>query len=252
MQEGERSMYSKCRVKVALVGDYNAAIAAHRAIPEALRLASEALGVVVEHDWLATDSLVDDAALMAYDGIWCVPGSPYAATEGALRAIRFAREQGVPFLGTCGGFQHALLEYARNRLGWTDAEHAELSPQAQNLLIAPLSCALLDVSEHVHLVSGSRIAELYGVREISEQYLCRYGLADAFVEPLMAQALKASGHDQAGAVRAIELEDHPFFIATLFQPERAALEGRLPPVVAGLVGACAVQSVHEAQQEAVA
>lgn len=245
-------MYSKCRVKVALVGDYNAAIAAHRAIPEALRLTSEALGVAVEHDWLATDSLVDDASLMAYDGIWCVPGSPYVATEGALRAIRFAREQGVPFLGTCGGFQHALLEYARNRLGWTEAEHGELSPHAPTPLIAPLACALLDVSEHVHLLSGSRIAELYGVREISEQYLCRYGLADAFVEPLMAQALKACGHDQAGAVRAIELEDHPFFIATLFQPERAALEGRLPPVVAGLVGACAVQSVHEAQQQAVA
>ena len=252
MQEGDRRMYSKCRVKVALVGDYNAAIAAHRAIPEALRLASEALGVAVEHDWLATDGIVDDASLMAYDGIWCVPGSPYAATEGALRAIRFAREQGVPFLGTCGGFQHALLEYARNRLGWTEAEHGELSPHAPTPLIAPLACALLDVSEHVHLLSGSRIAELYGVREISEQYLCRYGLADAFVEPLMAQALKACGHDQAGAVRAIELEDHPFFIATLFQPERAALEGRLPPVVAGLVGACAVQSVHEAQQQAVA
>ncbi len=252
MQEGDRRMHSKCRVKVALVGDYNAAIAAHRAIPEALRLASEALGVAVEHDWLATDSLVDDASLMAYDGIWCVPGSTYAATEGALRAIRFAREQGVPFLGTCGGFQHALLEYARNCLGWTEAEHGELSPHAPTPLIAPLACALLDVSEHVHLLSGSRIAELYGVREISEQYLCRYGLADAFVEPPMAQALKACGHDQAGAVRAIELEDHPFFIATLFQPERAALEGRLPPVVAGLVGACAVQSVHDAQQEAVA
>lgn len=249
-------MYSKCRVKVALVGDYNPAITAHRAIPEALHLASEALGVAVEYDWLATERVLDVAALMAYDGIWCVPGSPYVATEGAIRAIRFAREQGVPFLGTCGGFQHALLEYACNRLGWVDAEHAELSPQAQTQtqtqLITPLTCALLDVSEHVHLVSGSRIAELYGVREISEQYLCRYGLADAFVEPLMAQALKASGHDQAGAVRAIELEDHPFFIATLFQPERAALEGRLPPLVAGLVGACAVQSVHEAQQEAVA
>lgn len=245
-------MYSKCRVKVALVGDYSAAVTAHRAIPEALRLAGDALGVTVEYDWLATERILDDTILQAYDGIWCVPGSPYAATEGALRAIRFAREQGVPFLGTCGGFQHALLEYARNQLGWQDAEHAELSSQTQNPLIAPLSCALLDVSENVHLVSGSRITELYGVREISEQYLCRYGLSDAFVEPLMAQALKASGHDEAGAVRAIELEDHPFFIATLFQPERAALEGRLPPVVAGLVGACAVQSVHEAQQEAVA
>lgn len=244
-------MYSKCRVRVALVGEFNPAITAHRAIPEALRLASEALGVAVEYDWLATDSIVDETGLMSYDGIWCVPGSPYASTDGALRAIRFAREQAVPFLGTCGGFQHALLEYARNRLGWLDAEHAELSPQAQTPLIAPLACALQDVSERVHLVSGSRIAELYGVREISEQYLCRYGLDDAFVEPLMVQALKASGHDEAGAVRAIELEEHPFFIATLFQPERAALGGRVPPVVAGLVGACAVQSVHEAHLEQV-
>lgn len=242
-------MYSNCRVRIALVGERSTAITAHRAIPKALQLAGEALGVKVEFDWLASAAITDEQCLLAYDGIWCVPGSPYASTAGALRAIRFAREQGVPFLGTCGGFQHALLEYARNQLGWADAEHAELSPQAQSPLIAPLACALLDVSERVHLVSGSRIAELYGVREISEQYLCRYGLDDAFAEPLTVQALKAAGHDDAGAVRAIELQDHPFFIATLFQPERAALDGRVPPLVAGLVGACAVQSVHEAQLE---
>lgn len=239
-------MYSACRVRVALVGDYNAAITAHRAIPEALRLAGEALGVAVEFDWLATASIGETVDLRAYDGIWCVPGSPYTDTEGALQAIRFAREQAVPFLGTCGGFQHALLEYARNQLGWADAEHAELSPQASTPLIAPLACALLEVGERVQLVSGSRIAELYGMREITEQYLCRYGLDNAFVEPLTAQALNVSGHDDAGAVRAIELDDHPFFIATLFQPERAALMGRVPPVVMGLIGACAVQSVHEA------
>lgn len=240
-------MFYESRIRIALVGERNTRTTAHRAIPEALRLAAEGLGVAVEFDWLATEAIGDGQCLQAYDGIWCVPGSPYASTAGALCAIRFAREQGVPFLGTCGGFQHALLEYARNQLGWTDAEHAELSPQAQQPLIAPLACALLDVSERVHLVSGSRIAELYGMREISEQYLCRYGLDDAFVEPLTAQALKAAGRDDAGAVRAIELQDHPFFIATLFQPERAALEGRLPPLVAGLVGACAVQAAHEAR-----
>ena len=241
-------MLSECRIRVALVGDYNAAVTAHRAIPEALRLAGEALGVTVAFDWLASDSIGDGQCLQAYDGIWCVPGSPYVSTAGALCAIRLARERKVPFLGTCGGFQHALLEYARHQLGWADAEHAELAPQAANPMIAPLACSLLDVSARVRLVSGSRIAELYGVREISEQYLCRYGLQEQFREPLLAQSLKASGHDDGGEVRAIELDDHPFFIATLFQPERAALQGRVPPVVLGLVGACAVQVTHEARQ----
>jgi len=65
-----------------------------------------------------------------FDGFWCVPASPYRDIDGALRAIRFAREQRRPFLGTCGGFQHAVLEYARNVLGWADAEHGELAPNA--------------------------------------------------------------------------------------------------------------------------
>lgn len=239
-------MYSTNHVKIALIGERSDTLIAHRAIPLALQLAADALRIRVDHDWLSTDGIGDGQRLGDYDGIWCVPGSPYADTEGALRAIRFARENNLPFLGTCGGFQHALLEYARHSLGW-HAEHAELSPQAEQPLIAPLSCALQDASRRVRLVSGTQIAELYGVLEITEEYLCRYGLDAAFREPLLARSLRASGHDVGGEVRAIELQDHPFFLATLFQPERAALAGRLPPVVAGLVGACAVQAAHEAK-----
>jgi CTP synthase (UTP-ammonia lyase) len=233
------------RISIALVGEHDVGIRAHRAIPLALRLAGDALSVRVDFQWLATDRIGDGTCLDRFDGIWCVAGSPYRDTEGALTAIRYAREQGVPFLGTCGGFQHALLEYARNYLGWAEAQHAESVPEAGSPLIAPLSCALLEAAGRVHLVSGTRIHELYGVLEITEEYLCRYGLDEAFREPLMSRRLRASGHDDAGEVRAIELQDHPFFLATLFQPERAALDGRLPPVVAGLVGACAVQAAHE-------
>lgn len=238
-------MFSVNRVRIALVGDYSEQIKAHQAIPLALEMAGEALEVRVEPEWLATDSIGDGALLADYDGIWCVPGSPYRDTDGALTAIRYARERQVPFLGTCAGFQHALLEYARHGLGWREAQHGELNPEAQDPLIAPLSCALVDVAGRVKLVSGTQIAELYGVLEITEAYLCRYGLQAAFREPLMAERLRASGFDEAGEVRAIELQDHPFFLATLFQPERAALAGRLPPVVAGLVGASAVQAAYE-------
>src|SRR5206468_9697656 len=98
------------------IGDFNPNVTAHQAIPKALALAAEATGCPVEPVWLATDQVrVDDEQQFAgFDGLWCVPASPYASLEGALWAIRFARERGVPFLGTCGGFQHALLEYARN------------------------------------------------------------------------------------------------------------------------------------------
>lgn len=83
--------------------------------------------------------------MKGFDAVWVLPGSPYASEAGALAAIRTAREDGIPFLGTCGGFQHALLEYARNVCGLTRAAHAENDPAADSgdLLIAPLACSLV-------------------------------------------------------------------------------------------------------------
>jgi Glutamine amidotransferase class-I len=77
---------------------------------------------------------------------------------GALLAIRYAREHRVPFLGTCGGFQHAVLEYARDVLGWADAEHAETAPGASRAVISPLACALVEALGTIRLVPGTRIA----------------------------------------------------------------------------------------------
>lgn len=89
-------------LKIGLIGDFNEAVTAHRAIPVALRLAAELLGHAVDLEWLATDAMPDAQGLARFDGLWCVPGSPYRDMDGALRAIRFARERRVPFLGTCG------------------------------------------------------------------------------------------------------------------------------------------------------
>src|ERR1700733_4216670 len=125
--------------RVALVGDYNQSVIAHQAIPEALRLAARP-EQSIEPVWIHTACIRDATAdLAGFDGIWCVPASPYASMEGALDAIRFARESGRPFLGTCGGFQHAVLEYARNVCNLRAADHAETSPDAAVLLISPLT-----------------------------------------------------------------------------------------------------------------
>jgi CTP synthase (UTP-ammonia lyase) len=230
-------MEHKKAVRIALVGDYNAQVTAHQAIPLALGLAAEAEQVTIDFAWLPTPQAHDLKTLAGFDGIWCVPASPYQDTEGALNAIRYAREQGVPFLGTCGGFQHAVIEYARNHLGWLDAEHAETSPGAERAVITALTCALVEAADVIELVPGSRIAEAYGVLSTTQTYRCRYGLNEAFSEALLSGPLRVAGRDQAGDVRVIELEGHPFFVATLFQPERAALTGVVPPVVAAFVRA---------------
>jgi CTP synthase (UTP-ammonia lyase) len=161
--------------------------------------------------------------------------------DGALRAIRFAREQQRPFLGTCGGFQHAVLEFARNVLGWSDAKHGETSPDATRALLTPLTCSLVEAVDSIHLVEGSLIAKAYENAEIREGYRCRYGVNPEFERELLKQQLHAVGHDSTGGLRAVELKDHPFFVATLFQPERAALKGILPPLVRALIEACARQ-----------
>jgi CTP synthase (UTP-ammonia lyase) len=228
-------------IRIALIGDYDPQITAHQAIPVALGLVAEQLNLDVQYEWMATDHLNTDAPLEASDGVWCVPGSPYRDMDGALRAIRFAREQRRPFLGTCGGFQHAVLEFARNVLGWKDAEHGETHPDAARALLTPLTCSLVEAVDSIHLVEGSLIAKAYESAEIIEGYRCRYGVNPQFERELLTQQLRAVGHDSAGDLRAVELQGHPFFVATLFQPERAALKGTPPPLVRALIEACARQ-----------
>ncbi|WP_411960009.1 CTP synthase [Pseudomonas mandelii] len=224
-------------LRIALIGDYDPQVTAHQAIPVALGMAAEHLNVDVQFQWLATDH-INATPLHHFDGFWCVPASPYRDMDGALRAIRFAREQQRPFLGTCGGFQHAVLEFARNVLGWEDAEHGETHPGAARTLLTPLTCSLVEATDSIHLVEGSLIANVYESAEIVEGYRCRYGVNPAFERELLSQQLCAVGHDSTGDLRAVELQGHPFFVATLFQPERAALNGTLPPLARALVEAC--------------
>ena len=218
-------------LQVGLIGDRNDGVIAHRAIPLALQMAAEACAVMVEPVWLPTDTIGDGAALAEFDGLWCVPASPYRDMDGALAAIRVARERHVPFLGTCGGFQHVVIEYARNVLGWHDAEHAETAPDAQRQVIVPLSCSLVEVTDALRLVDGSRLAKSYGITGIAEGYHCNYGLSPGFRTALADGPLRIDALDHAGDVRGLELDGHPFFVATLFQHERGALQGRLPPPV---------------------
>lgn len=224
-------------IRVGLIGDRDLNVTAHRAIEQALPLAAAAVGINVDYEWLATDA-IDAAHMPGFNGLWCVPASPYRDTDAVLGAIRYARAHAVPFLGTCGGFQHALLEYAQNALGWSDAEHGELPSQGGRAVIAPLNCALIEARQSIHLAEGSRTAQAYGTSCIEEGYRCRYGLNQEFAAELLDGALRATGWDEDGEVRVVELADASFFVATLFQPERVALEALVPPLIRDWLQAC--------------
>jgi CTP synthase (UTP-ammonia lyase) len=224
---------------IALVGDHDPDVVAHRAIPKALGLAALSLGRTVDAVWVGTEKVAEDEveALGHVDAIWVVPASPYRSMDGALAAIRRARERELPYLGTCAGFQHAVIEFARSVCGLGEADHAETSPDGGTLLVTPLACAMRGVAGRVGLAEGSRLRGIYGVEEIEEEYMCGFGLNPEHREVLERNGMRFTGFDPEGAARALELPRHPFFIATLFQPERAALHGHTPPLVRAFVHA---------------
>jgi CTP synthase (UTP-ammonia lyase) len=225
---------------LALIGDYSPEAVAHQAIPRALERAAADTGLAARWDWVGTAELREPAAqLGGYDALWVVPRSPYANPAGVFAAIGWARKSGRPFLGTCGGFQHALLEFARQVAGLPGAEHAEDAPTTAMPVIAPLSCGLVEQTGGVQFAPGSRLRTIYGRDAAVEGYHCNYGLNAAYRAPLEAAGLRFTAWDDAGEVRAAEWPDHPFFLGTLFQPERGALRGETPPLVAAWLRAAA-------------
>lgn len=223
--------------RIALVGDRSDAIRSHARIPgllEALRVRD---GLDLDAYWIPTQDA--GQGMDGFDAVWVLPGSPYRSESGVLAAIRAAREGGIPFLGTCGGFQHALLEFARNVCGVPGAGHAENAPETadEDAVIVPLACSLVGHEGIVKVASGSRAAQLLGADRTPARYHCNYGPNPDYLDVLRAHGLTFTGTDESGDLRIAELPAHPFFLATLFQPELDGDGTRAHPLITGLASA---------------
>ncbi|WP_042374388.1 CTP synthase C-terminal region-related (seleno)protein [Streptacidiphilus neutrinimicus] len=219
--------------RIALVGDRSPEVRSHQRVPQLAAALLDRDALALDLYWTGTDEIDSPEALRGFDGVWLLPGSPYRSEAGALHAARAARENGIPFLGTCAGFQHALLEFARDVCGLAEAAHAENDPDAEHPLIAPLACSLVGHELPITLLPGSLAERLLGAESSVERYHCSYGLHPDFPARLSAHDLVLSGHDAAGDPRIVELPQatHPFFLATLFQPELAGDGTRPHPFV---------------------
>jgi CTP synthase (UTP-ammonia lyase) len=225
--------------RLALVGDRSPHVRSHTRIPRLLDALRERDGLETDPYWIPTEDAADTTALAAFDAVWLLPGSPYRSEEGALTAVRTAREHGIPLLGTCAGFQHVLLEYARNVCGMTHAAHAENTPTAASAdaVVVPLACSLVGHEGGIDLTAGSLAEQLIGAERSVERYHCQFGPSAHHVDLLREHGMRFTGTDTEGEVRIAELPGHPFFLASLFQPELAG-DGTVPhPLVRGLATA---------------
>jgi CTP synthase (UTP-ammonia lyase) len=233
--------------RIALIGDRSANTRAHARIPMLIEALLEREGIALDGYWIATPE-AEECDLGGFDAIWVVPGSPYASADGAIAAVRTAREERIPFLGTCGGFQHALLEYARNVCGQLTVQNAEVTPEAEDQLIVPLECSLVGHEEAVMTAPGTLAAKITGPGRRTERYHCSYGLNPAYLGVLTSGGLRFSGFDDSGHVRIAELPGHPFFIGTRFQPELQGDGTRPHPIICALAAAAAEHAAAKSGQ----
>ena len=197
---------------------------------------------------MATKLLDGDEAercLQPYDGIVISPGTPYQSMEGAHNAIRWAREGNRALIATCGGFQHVVIEYARNILGYTDAQHAEYEPDASTLFISPLECSLKGKELLIEVTKDSLAFNAYQSISIEEHYLCSFGINPTYRALFQEGGLRTTGveageEESRGESRILELAGHPFFVATLFVPQMRSTEAVPHPLINEFVRACAI------------
>lgn len=204
--------------KIALLGEYTPTFQPHLSTNQAIKHSCDQLKLNIVSEWISTEN-IDSRLFEHYSGIWVAPGSPYKNMEKTIWAIRYARENKIPCFGTCGGFQHIIIEYARNVLGFKDAQHAEYDPYASSLFISQLTCSLAGREMLLNFLPNSQIASIYGSLSAKEKYYCNFGVNPKHIQHLNHGTLKISGSDSEGEVRVVELPEHPFFIGTLFVPQ---------------------------------
>jgi CTP synthase (UTP-ammonia lyase) len=241
----------KQSVRIALLGDFDPEERSHWATEAALFHAASWLGFDAEPRWFPTEILESHDAqdrLAHFDGVWGVPGSPYRSFSGMLRGIEFARRRDLPYLGTCGGFQYALIEFTRNVLGLGDADTAENNSNSTNIVITPVACALperkpggpkMHGGDAVHPVKGTLVHELCRSDGIQGQYFCNFETNPEYVARWEAAGLRVAARGPRNEMRAFDLPSQNFFLATLFQPQLSSRPEQPHPIVLGYLRACA-------------
>lgn len=219
---------------IAILGDLNLDFPTHRELVAEV----ERLGADFTIEWVPTDSPTAKERVCAAGGLWVIPGTPYQDDDVVYRAIHYARENNQPFLGSCGGFQYAAVEFARNVAGIEFAAHAETDPNAKEQVVAALSCSLIAEEREVTAIAGTLLGKICGTQPFTGYHYCNYGLSERYEQALSESGLVINSRAMDAGVEGFELADHRFFVATLFQPQVGALAAKAQhPLISAFLSA---------------
>ncbi len=237
-------------VRIALVGKYVSLHDAYLSVVEALTHGGIENGVKVEICWINSEDVTDENAprlLAGCQGVLVPGGFGDRGVEGKISAVRYARENRVPFLGICLGMQMAVVEFARNVVGLEGANSGEFDPRSPYPVIdlMPDQVGVTAKGGTMRLGSwpcelraGSRAAEAYGVEHIDERHRHRYEFNNIFREQLTAAGLSLAGLSPDGRlVEIVELPDHPWFVGVQFHPELKSRPNRAHPLFRDFIAA---------------
>ena len=252
-----RAKHPKGEVEIALVGKYVSLHDAYLSVVEALTHGGIENDVKVSIRWVDSETVTDQnaaAILAGADGILVPGGFGDRGIEGKISAIRYARENGVPFLGICLGMQMAVVEFARHVCGLEGAHSSELDPKtpypvidlmADQVGVTAKGGTMRLGSYPCLLAEGTRSHAIYGTDRIDERHRHRYEFNNAYREALTAAGLSLSGLSPDGhLVEMVELSDHPWFVACQFHPELKSRPNKAHPLFREFISAA---KTHQAK-----
>ena len=238
-------------ITIGIIGDFNPEKPSHITTDAALKHAADSLSLDIKPEWLGTGNLrrksVKDT-IRQYQGLLAAP-TPYFFVDGAIKGIKLAREMNIPFLGTCGGYQYALLEFARNVAGMTNAAHTELAPKTDMPLLIKITCAVdktkgrqvprMQGTFDINLAPETEAFKFYDKTKISESYSCSYELNPEYEGRLIESGLIISGRDDNGKARIFEVHNKRFFMGTGFLPQLNSSPAAPHPLITAFLKAAA-------------
>ncbi|MGB4849633.1 MAG: gamma-glutamyl-gamma-aminobutyrate hydrolase family protein, partial [Saprospiraceae bacterium] len=216
-----------------ILGDFNPNYYTHLAVNETIIHLSNAVNNEVIFEWVDTDKFEIENEFNMCSGLWVASGSPYKDMDNVLNAIKYARENNIPMFGNCGGFQHMLIEYARNVCGLLQADSEETNPDSKEIIISKLSCSLVGQQEEISVNETSQLFSLLGKTNLTGKYHCNYALNPIYIPLLESNGMKMTATNPEGDIRAFEVPSHPFFIGTLFQPALTSTAEEISPILMG-------------------
>ena len=245
-----RLRHPKKEVDIALVGKYVELQDAYKSIQESFVHAGAANECKVHVHTVHAEHIHPDNAeelLGRMDGILVAPGFGERGLEGKICAVKYARENGIPFMGICLGMQMAVVEFARNVMGWADAASTEENPETAHPVIdlmeeqkkLTLKGGTMRLGAYpCRLQEGSLARSIYGKEDISERHRHRYEFNNVYLEEMTKAGLKVSGvNPDHQLVEIVELPSHPFFIAVQFHPEFKSTPECPQPIFVAFVAA---------------